>query len=225
MAERIVDQLRKALEDEIVTGRLPQGSRLDEVALATRFSVSRTPIREALHQLSSSGLVELKPRRGAFVTSVTMETLVEMFETMAEMEAVCGRLATRRMHEDERKALLEAHDACCQAAATEDVDLYYDMNVAFHRTIYMGSHNRFLADEARRLRRRLQAYRRLQLRVRGRVSASAEEHGLIVEAILAGDEKGAETALRAHVMIQGERFGDLLMTLDTIRQSTALTEA
>ncbi len=219
MAERIADHLRKALEDEIVTGRLAPGTRLDEVSLATRFDVSRTPIREALHQLSTSGLIELRPRRGAIVTPVTTEDLVEMFETMAEMEAVCGRLAARRMTDDERRGLLDAHEACRLAAETEDIELYYERNVDFHRVIYTGSQNGFLANEVRQLRRRLQAYRRLQLRVRGRMSSSFAEHEAIVEAIMAGEEVRAEEALRAHIMIQGERFNDLLMSVNSLKKS------
>jgi DNA-binding GntR family transcriptional regulator len=219
MTELIADRLRKALEDEIVTGRFAPGARLDEVSLATRFAVSRTPIREALNQLSTSGLIQMRPRRGAIVNPVTTEDLVEMFETMAEMEAVCGRLATRRMTERERQSLLDALEACRRAAATEDVDFYYEENVVFHRAIYMGSHNRYLANEVRQLRRRLQAYRRLQLRVRGRIANSFAEHEAIVDAIMVGDEEMAEEKLRSHVMIQGERFNDLLMTLSTLRQA------
>lgn len=219
MAERIADRLRKVMEDEIVTGLLAPGARLDEVSLATRFAVSRTPIREALNQLSTSGLIEMRPRRGAIVTPVTTEDLVEMFETMAEMEAVCGRLATRRMSDVERRDLLSAHAACRQAVETGDTELYYEQNVHFHRVIYTGCHNRFLANEVRQLRRRLRAYRRLQLRVRGRIAGSFGEHEAIVEAIVAGDEARAEEALRAHIMIQGERFNDLLMSVSALQKA------
>ncbi|WP_163284470.1 GntR family transcriptional regulator, partial [Enterobacter hormaechei] len=62
-------RLRLVIEDEIVQGRLPLGARLDEVQLAERFGVSRTPIREALIQLASTGLVETKPRRGTIVSA------------------------------------------------------------------------------------------------------------------------------------------------------------
>lgn len=219
MEGRIADHLRKALEDEIVTGQLSPGTRLDEVSLATRFAVSRTPIREALNQLSTSGLIEMRPRRGAIVTPVTAENLIEMFETMAEMEAVCGRLATRRMSEEERQGLFDVHEDCRRAAEIGDVEIYYEENVRFHRAIYLGSHNRFLANEVRQLRRRLQAYRRLQLRVRGRVAGSFAEHEAIVDAILDGDEERTAEALRAHIMIQGERFSDLLMTVSSLQQA------
>jgi DNA-binding GntR family transcriptional regulator len=67
----------------------------------------------------------------------------------------------------------------------------------------------------------LQAYRRLQLRVRNRISASYAEHQMIVEAILAGDDRRTEEALRSHVMIQGERFNDLLTGLATLRRAGA----
>jgi DNA-binding GntR family transcriptional regulator len=153
------------------------------------------------------------------VTPVTTEDLVEMFETMAEMEAVCGRLATRRMSEGERASLLAAHQACGEAAETGDLELYYERNVQFHRAICMGSHNRFLANEVRQLRRRLRAYRRLQLRVRGRIAGSLAEHQAIVDAIVAGDEDAAEDTLRAHIMIQGERFNDLLMTVGSLQKA------
>ncbi|MCP5364053.1 MAG: GntR family transcriptional regulator [Hyphomicrobiales bacterium] len=217
MTKRIADRLCSVLEEEIVTGVMAPGARLDELSLSERFKVSRTPIREALHQLSTSGLIELRPRRGAIVARIGTETLLEMFETMAEIEAACGRLAARRMTDGERRAFVVLHEACGSAAEQGDPDAYYETNAAFHEAIYRGCHNAFLANEARRLRRRLQAYRRLQLRARGRVASSFTEHREIVEAILAADEKTAETALRAHITVQGERFGDLLASLNALR--------
>jgi DNA-binding GntR family transcriptional regulator len=104
--------LRDAIEDLIATGDLHPGDHLDETELATRFGVSRTPIREALIQLASMGLVMIRPRRGAVVAEVAPEQLVEMFEVMAELEAMCGRLAARRMSSDDQAVLQSAHNAC-----------------------------------------------------------------------------------------------------------------
>src|SRR5688572_2129437 len=78
------EELREKIEEEIATGVCPPGTRLDETQLAERFGVSRTPIREALIQLASIGILEIRPRRGAIVPDVTLERLVEMFEVMAE---------------------------------------------------------------------------------------------------------------------------------------------
>ena len=104
------------LEQDIVTGALRPGERLDEQSLAARFGVSRTPIREALMQLASAGLIELQPRRGAFVASLSLRDVIERFEVMAALEGACGALAARRITEGERLALLEAHEACAQQA-------------------------------------------------------------------------------------------------------------
>ena len=217
MARRRTDEIREKLETQIVTGGFAPGARLDEVKLAQRFGVSRTPVREVLNQLSTAGLVELRPKRGAFVASVGLETLVEMFETMAELEAVCGRLAARRMTEEECARLREVHESCGRAAETGDPDAYYAENALFHEVIYDGCHNRFLTDEVRRIRRRLQAYRRLQLRVRNRITDSYAEHGEIVASILAGDAQRAEQALRDHIMVQGERFNQLVAGLQSLK--------
>ena len=216
MARRRTDEVRERLENQILTGGFAPGARLDEGRLAQQFGVSRTPVREVLNQLSTAGLVELRPKRGAFVASLSLETLVEMFETMAELEAVCGRLAARRMTEEECARLQRVHESCGRAARTGDPDLYYAENALFHEAIYDGCHNRFLAGEVRRIRRRLQPYRRLQLRVRNRVRDSYAEHGEIVASLLAGDDRRAEEALRSHLMVQGERFNQLVAGLDAL---------
>ncbi len=214
---RHADQLRQILEEEIASGQLSPGLRLEEVALAGRFGVSRTPIREALQMLSASGLVELRPRRGAVVASLSLERLLEMFEVMAEMEAICARLAARRMSDEERRALENQHVICGRAGETSDADHYYTENVKFHCLIYAGAHNRFLEGEVFRLQRRLQAYRRLQLHVKGRLDSSYAEHTAITQAITDGDEEAAGALLQDHVSVQGDRFEEWLSSLSASR--------
>lgn len=213
MSKTRKDILAERLEEDIVSGRLAPGERLDEVSLATSFGVSRTPVREVLQRLASSGLVELRPRRGAIVSRISIGRMVEMFEVMAELEGMCGRLAARRMTTPEHAALNAALEECRRTAAAGDADAYYYENQRFHYVVYDGSHNHFLAEQARTLHRRLEPYRRLQLRVRSRLAASLSEHERVVEMLLAGNAEGAERALKAHVAIQGERFNDLLASL------------
>lgn len=207
------EQLGELIEERIVTGVYPPGTRLDEQELATAFGVSRTPVREALIQLASAGLVDIRPRRGATVPEVGPERICEMFEVMAEMEAMCGRLAARRITPMEQLQLQEAHRACEAARDADDPATYYQLNEVFHRRIYEASHNGFLAEQANALHRRLRPYRRLQLRVRNRMNTSFSEHAEIVDAILAGDGDLAASRLRSHVVVQGERFADLVANL------------
>ena len=212
---RLSGRLRETIEERIATGVYRPGMPLDETELATEFKVSRTPIREAFMQLAFSGLIIMKPRRSAVVAEISPQRLCEMFEVMAELEAMCGRLAARRMTDDDQHLLLQAHQACNKAAEKNDPDEYYRRNEEFHLAIYTASHNSFLLDECKNLKRRLSAYRRLQLRVRDRISTSYEEHSEIYMAIVTGDSELAAKELRNHVIVQGERFADLIANLST----------
>lgn len=207
------DQLRRALEEDIFSGRLKPGDRLDEQSLAHRFEVSRTPVREALRQLSASGLVEVRPRQGAVVSVITLPRLVEMFEVMAELEAMCARLAARRMSDGERQALRN-HVAECESFEQRiDLEGYYAANKVFHDAIYDGSHNEVLAEMTRTLHRRTAPYRRHQLNRPGRISESLAEHKAVVDAILAYDADGAGRLMARHVNVQGDVFTDFISTL------------
>jgi DNA-binding GntR family transcriptional regulator len=138
---------------------------------------------------------------------------------------MCGRLAARRILPAEQARLQEAHHACEAARDAGKPDLYYQLNEVFHRCIYDASHNNFLAEQATALHRRLRPYRRLQLRVRNRMASSFSEHAAIVEAIIAGKGDQAAELLRSHVIVQGERFTDLVATLRQMNNPAPLEPA
>lgn len=213
MEQRRADNIAEALEERIFNGTYPNGERLDEVRLAEQFGVSRTPLREAFQRLALSGLVELIPRRGAFVRQPGPIELMEMFEVMAELEAICGRLAARRISEEALAELRMANDKCSAAVAANDIDRYYSENERFHRVIYRQSGNGFLEQEAAKLHKRLKPFRRQQLRFRGRMGQSMSEHEGIVAALSAGDAERAGQLLREHVAVQGEKFHHLMSSL------------
>lgn len=199
----------------IFTGSYDNGDRLDEIRLAERFGVSRTPVREALQKLSVSGLVEQIPHRGVFVRQPGPVELMEMFEVMAELEAACGRLAAGRIDAEALVRLSQANERCALAAKSGDADAYYRANEGFHHLIYLQSGNGFLETETRRLCRRLKPFRRLQLRLRGRMEQSLSEHDGILEALRSGDAEAAAAQLRDHVAVQGEKFHHLMIGLRT----------
>lgn len=214
MPERAAHALRGVLEEEILGGRLAPGTRLDESGLARRFAVSRTPVREALLALEGSGLVELRPRRGAFVRRLGARELFEMFELMGELEAACGRFACRRMTGRQEERLDRQLALCAEAARRDDLDVYYAENELFHQTIYLAAGNSVLQEQALALQARLRPFRSRQLRVRGRMGQSLAEHEEIVAAIRDGDEPRAEAALRLHISAQGEKFTVLMAALE-----------
>jgi len=210
---RRADKIAETLEQLVFSGEYKNGERLDEVKLAEQFHVSRTPIREALQQLVASGVAEQIPRRGVFVRQPGPVELMEMFETMAEIEAACGRLAASRISEEGLQGLEDANDKCQRAVDEQNYQAYYDENERFHQTIYRGSANGFLEKQALQLQYRLRPYRKVQLRFRGRMDQSMAEHVAIVTALQAGDADTAADALRDHVAVQGEKFHQLIATL------------
>ncbi|MDU9003926.1 GntR family transcriptional regulator [Sedimentitalea todarodis] len=213
MDMRRADLIADELEKMIFTGAFTDGDRLDEIRLAGQFSVSRTPIREAFQRLVASGLAVQIPRRGVFVAQPGPVELMEMFETMAEIEAACARLAAMRISDTALVELDEINQECLQAMKAKDIDRYYQENERFHQTIYQQSGNSFLAKEARRLQHRLKPYRRIQLHLRGRMAQSMAEHETIVTALRDGDSLGAADAMRGHVAVQGEKFHHLMSSI------------
>lgn len=213
---RLSEQLREKIEESIVTGAYAPGTRLEEIDLAEMHGVSRTPIREALIQLEAVGFISKRPRKGWEVTAIPAPRLCEMFDVMAEMEAMCGRLAARRASDVEQRRIRLTHQACQRAKEANDPAEYYRLNEVFHLAIYDASHNAFLIEQASALHRRLRPYRRLQLRVRNRMHTSFNEHEAIVQAIEAGQGDVASDLLRAHVVVQGERFTDLVSSLESL---------
>lgn len=213
MEKRRADIIADTVEELIFDGTFSEGARLDENALAERFGVSRTPIREALQKLAQSGLAEQIPRRGVFVRQPGPVELIEMFEVMAELEAAAARLAALRITDAALADLRAANALCRKAVKKADPAAYYIENERFHRIIYVQSGNSFLLKEAEKLQRRLRPFRRQQLRLRGRLAQSMAEHEAIVEALTRGDAPGAADALRAHVAVQGEKFHYLMSSL------------
>ena len=202
----LAEELRLQLADEIVRGALLPGSALDEMELARRFHVSRTPGREAIRQLAASGLIEARAHRGAVVAQPSEERLVGMFEAMADLEALCAGLAAERMTGRERQALETAHDEMRALIHLGDPQRFHEVNEAFHGAIYAGAHNGYLAEITLATRVRVQPFRRAQFRNLGRLAKSHVEHDQIVIAILRGDRERAASAMHAHIMTVRDEY-------------------
>ena len=203
----LAEELRLQLADEIVRGTLTPGSALDEMELARRFRVSRTPVREAIRQLAASGLIEARAHRGAVVARPSEARLIGMFEAMAELEALCAGLAAERMAGAERRALEAAHEEMRALIQFGDPQRFHEINEAFHGAIYAGAHNDYLAEITLSTRARVQPFRRAQFRNLGRLAKSQVEHDQVVVAILRGDRQRAAASMRAHIMTVREEYG------------------
>lgn len=211
--ETLKDEVVRLIEEDIISGALPPGTHLDEVQLSQRFGLSRTPLREALAQLRSSGLVEGRARTGTFVTRLGIKSILECLAMTAEIEAIAADWAARRMSADEIDELGVLLDGCTTAKLSGDPDAYFRANRRFHAAIYAGAHNRYVAQTADFLFLKAAPYRRLQLRQPGRIANSLDEHGAIVDAIAARDSATARRIIHGHILIQGDRFMEFISQL------------
>jgi DNA-binding GntR family transcriptional regulator len=206
----LAESLRQQLEGAIAAGHLEPGSRLDEQEIAQRFGVSRTPVREAFRLMAANNLVELRGRQGATVRAIKAEALIEMFQVMAELEGLCARLAARRVSQAWGNEISEIHQKLISAGETGDIDVFYDVNQEFHEAIYEASRNAFLADQTRKLRNQVAAYRRRVTRMPNRIADTLREHEAIMQAILAHDPERAHSTMRDHVNLLGDNLLDFL---------------
>ncbi len=210
--ETTVEKLANDLAEAILAGVFPPGSKLDENQLAQRYEVSRTPVREALRQLATTGLIEFRPRRSAIVSTVTPAQLEELFIAMGEIEATCARLAAISMAPTERRRLQMVHERMGQAELQNDPSAFAEDNHLLHAMIYSGAHNAVLKDMAISLRRRLSPFRRAQFHLEGRPPRSFREHDAVVSAITRGDAAAAHAAMLHHVMLIEQSYEDLCAT-------------
>lgn len=208
-----VDRVREILAEDILAGRLESGARLDEAGLARRFGVSRTPIREALRELAAIGLVQTRAHSGAMVADLATARLIEMFEAVAELEALCARLAALKMTSPERYRLEELHHDCGGLVRRGDAELYHAANIDFHAAIRVGCHNAALDDAMATMRRRFAPLSRVQFRGEGRLADSYAEHDEVVRAILRGNAELAFQTMRRHVSGVQRAFEEYTGTL------------
>jgi DNA-binding GntR family transcriptional regulator len=217
-AAPIAERIMQTLTREITEGDLAPGAKLDEQSLATRFGVSRTPVRESIRMLAANGLLDNRGRRGVYVTRISPEELAEMFEAMTEIEALCAMLAAHRMSLFERLQLEEAHRQCRLACEADDARAYMRCNDNFHETIYRGTHNRYIADMARSFRFRTAPFRNARFADAASLATSYEAHAQIVKSINSSQSNDAYAIMRTHSSRSGQtamQGGLLDRALDT----------
>jgi DNA-binding GntR family transcriptional regulator len=205
------ERIRAALLEAIEGGTLMPGDAVDEKALADRFGVSRTPVREALLTLAAQHLVRIVPRSGIHVHAPAPAELVSMLEALSELEAVVARLCTLRMDPMQRERIQRLADATRDAAARGDRHVYEAANEHFHEALYQGCGNEIVVEQVRQLRLRLAAFRRRVRDQPGRLQSSASEHDAVVAGIVDNDTERAAQAMREHIIAKGRAFADMLL--------------
>ncbi|HEY7694118.1 MAG TPA: GntR family transcriptional regulator [Gaiellaceae bacterium] len=195
--QRVYDHLRA----EILAGRLEPGTELAEVALAEQLGVSRGPLREAIGRLASEGLVTVRPRRGAVVSSLSTKEFLELYQVREALELMAVKLAVPRLGTDDITALQALIDEMSTRAERSQVAEFFEANTAFHARLVDASGNAKLADMYRQLLDQLGRYRRRSLQLRGNLQRSVAEHAAILRAAKRGDAERAAHLMSEHIRV------------------------
>jgi len=207
---RVIAEMRR----RIITGEAASGALLSELALAEEFGVSRTPVREALKQLQTEGLVEVRPRVGTFVAAPSRRDITELFQMKELLEGAAARLLAQRGRVPELDRLEENVREADAAVRDDDRTRYARLVEDFHDLLIVGADNTKLEAHYRTLMNQL-AYSRLvttSLDQPGRPMQSEREHHVVLELIIAKDGDSAERVMREHVRASRQA---LLAGLDT----------
>ena len=214
MMARTADKLISDIRNEVSSGILKPGDQLEVTALAERFGVSRTPIREAIRTLVESGVLETRPRKGSFVRVLSAKQLLDLFQVAAELEGMACRLAALSLTKENVEAIESGLAKCTQAAEFQNNVEYAMANLDFHTAIHNASGNDWLIEQLRQLQINLNSYRTMPYEIRGRLNKSTDEHKIICDAILSGDGEHACNLMRDHMMLQGKRLPSIIASLE-----------
>lgn len=185
------------LIEEIGTARLRPGDRLTEAELADRFGISRTPVREAIRQLESDGLVVHKPRVGASVRTLGYAEINELYEMRAVLEGTAARFAARAALDIELSELATLNAE--MAEAVRNVPALFEPNRQFHAIIQGAARNRFLLRAVEAVHKTLLILGPSTMEEGGRAVEAVAEHEAILAALTDHDGDAAEAAMRRHI--------------------------
>jgi len=215
----LVDKLAAQLQAQILSGELPSGTRLRQEALADEFGVSRTPVREALRKLQASGLVELRPHRGALVRGLSPREIRDAYEVRAELEALAAAVAAVRIRQEQldrlhrvqrqfRDALERVRRGTRNGRRTlsqDDIAAWGHANDEFHQVIQEAAGNQVLVSTLVHLHRSFpRDLSRIVLSENTNLlGENVAEHEAVLEAIERGDADAARELMHSHVVRAG----------------------
>jgi DNA-binding GntR family transcriptional regulator len=184
---------------EILSEKLLPGAKITEQSLSQKFGVSRTPVREALKNLESEGLIEMIPNRGAFVVGLSESDLRDLYtlRKVSEMQAV--RWAVERRTRDDMEGIEESLDFMVFYTERGDARRMRAINAGFHKKIAYAAHNRFIIDDLLRIQEYIRYNTRILPYHESELQDILEEHKQIFEAFQSNDPDAGAAAMQKHI--------------------------
>lgn len=187
------------LREDILTGKLRSGEKLTEQKICNEYKVSRTPVREALRQLETDGLIENIPNRGAFVLGFSNQDIDDMYVLRKTYEVQAVRWAIERITEDELDEMEETFEFMEFYTLKKDINKMININTAFHQIIYAATHNRMLKQILSSYQIYLKHCNPSNYYAPDYLDTVLDEHRAIYNAFMAKDPEGGALAMRIHM--------------------------
>ena len=187
------------IRELIIEGDLEPGAKVPERVLCERYSVSRTPLREALKTLASEGLLELLPHRGAWVARLTAEDVDQKFPIMGALEALSGELACQNLTEEQFAEIQALHYQMVLHYTRRQLKLYFQVNQEIHEKILSASANPLLLQMYQTLAGRIRRARYVANMSDERWTQAVKEHEEILNALSKRDGTALSDVLKRHL--------------------------
>lgn len=187
------------LHELIVNGDIKPGTRLMEVDLAEKLGVSRTPVREAIRKLEREGLVIIKERKGAYVSDISIRSMIDILEVQSNLEGLAAYLAAYRMDKGQQEELFQIEKEFEKAVDGGDVNQISKVDEEFHRRLVQSSENAHLIHLLEQLNEHVIRFRYLYYQDIRRVEEMIPEHQSILDAIVESRAEKARNAAYSHI--------------------------
>jgi DNA-binding GntR family transcriptional regulator len=208
----LTDWAYKIIKDDLLRHDTPPGRQLHVEALAEQLGISRTPVREALLKLERDGLVHVVPRVGFFVSELSYEDIMELFELRELIETWAAERAARFLTAADLERMEQLIQESVWAVEQGDLSRFLEIDVEFHNLLIERSDNRRLVSMLEGVRDLMFRERIFSLRSQENIQASLGEHRRILEALSRRDGERAGKAMSEHLSNAGERLGRLFET-------------
>jgi DNA-binding GntR family transcriptional regulator len=199
----VTEAVADALRERILSGELGDGEQLRQDALATAYGVSRIPVREALRRLEAEGLVTFYPHRGAVVSQLSLDDILELFEIRAQLEPEILRRAVPRLARDDLRKARAILDHFASALERGEVAAWGGLNWEFHATLYRPAERPQTLAVIQGLHNNTDRYTRMQLLLAGAIEQAHQEHGALLSHCGRSEAKEAGRLLKRHITAAG----------------------
>jgi DNA-binding GntR family transcriptional regulator len=218
------EQVYQHLRQQILANAYPPHAALPEKTLASQLDVSRVPVREALHRLAADGLVTLRPRQGAFVSSLSPRQFLDAYRVREALEELAIKLALPNLTAADLDELDHLQQEMRRHAAADDADAFFAANRAFHALFVERSQNDYLKGIYYPLLDQMRRHISSSLGLRGGLERSIDEHQAVLGAVQAGDADEAARLLREHIHVPQRALEEGPSPVGTTRASAAAAQ-